>query len=62
MDKVDVFCAGFIVGGLFSTILLAVLDANNGSYRDGQIDALTGTVQYELVTHADSTKTWERID
>ena len=30
-------------------------------YRQGQIDALTGTVKYELVTQADSTKMWQEV-
>jgi len=30
-------------------------------YKKGQVDALTGTVKYHLVTKPDSTKTWEEI-
>ena len=30
-------------------------------YKQGQIDAITGHPKYQLVAHADSTKTWERI-
>ena len=29
------------------------------SYKQGQIDALTGKVKYELKIQVDSTKTWE---
>lgn len=29
-------------------------------YKQGQIDALTGKIKYELRTNADSTKTWEK--
>ena len=43
--------AGFIMGGKFSD-----------DYKRGQIDALTGTIKYELVRHPDSTKTWEKIE
>ena len=31
------------------------------AYRRGQVDALTGTICYELVAHADSTVTWVRV-
>lgn len=31
------------------------------SYKQGQVDALTGKVKYELVVNADSTKTWEEV-
>ena len=29
-------------------------------YQQGQIDALTGHATVRLVTHSDSTKTWEK--
>jgi hypothetical protein len=35
--------------------------SENRSYKQGQIDALTGKVQYKLVAMPDSTKVWERI-
>ncbi len=33
-------------------------DGYNDGYKRGQIDALTGTVKYELVVRPDSTKEW----
>jgi len=30
-------------------------------YENGQIDALTGKIKYELVEHLDKTKAWEKI-
>ena len=33
----------------------------NDEYKDGQVDALTGNIKYELTEHPDSTKTWEEI-
>ena len=30
-------------------------------YKQGQVDALTGNVKYELVTQDDSTKVWKEI-
>lgn len=32
------------------------------TYKDGQIDALTGQIKYELVTNIDSTRTWKCIE
>lgn len=40
--------------------LLCMFASYSGGYRQGQIDALTGNVVYELVEHPDGTKTWER--
>ena len=37
------------------------LGAENG-YRQGQIDCINGTINYELVRQDDNTTTWERID
>jgi len=31
-------------------------------YKQGQIDALTGKVNWQLKEHSDKTKTWEAID
>ena len=45
------------IGGLIGFIVGDV----NGN-KQGQIDALTGKVQYELVTNADRTRTWEYVD
>ena len=28
-------------------------------YKQGQIDAINGTIKYELTTNSDSTKTWK---
>lgn len=30
------------------------------AYKNGQIDAITGNIQYELVEHKDMSKTWEK--
>jgi len=56
----------FIVGSIVGVILiflinLCVLDENttNKRYKQGQIDALTGKVHYELVVKDDSTRVWE---
>lgn len=41
-------------------IVFAVL-LSTESYKQGQIDAMTGLVKYKLTTQPDSTKTWEHI-
>ena len=52
--------------GLLSTLTVVLFVANNFvimiyNYERGQIDALTGNIKYEIVTHSDSTRTWEEI-
>ena len=56
------FLTGVVVGAaLIFIVITFVLDGSTTSsyYKQGQIDALTGKVHYELVTKNDSTKTWE---
>jgi hypothetical protein len=60
-NKID-FIGGCILGialGLWLSYISQYIFGR--TYKDGQIDALTGKVKYELVTHPDSTKTWESI-
>ena len=45
---------------LFIVILLLLVDSEE-TYKQGQIDALTKKIKYELVTNADSSKTWKEI-
>ncbi len=42
-------------------ITLTLYPESNKLYKQGQIDALTGKIEYELVVQIDSTRTWERI-
>jgi len=41
---------------------LSVADKSgfDNGYRSGQIDALTGNIQYRLVVKPDSTRVWEK--
>lgn len=59
-DTLALFFTGFCVGSMCLMLLLVALNRTYGDgYTEGQIDALTGKVKVELVTHPDSTKTWE---
>lgn len=53
-----VFFSIVIIIAVFAAWAIGVSHA----YRVGQIDALSGKVYYHLVTHPDSTKTWEHIE
>jgi len=57
------FFAGVLAGAVFLIIIIANIGPDQQieepDYRQGQIDALTGTIHYELITNPDSTKTWE---
>lgn len=61
MDKIDIgvimFVIGLVLGMLFGMWLMY-----DGAYKTGQVDALTGKIQYELVTQPDSTRIWEEIE
>jgi len=52
---------GVVIGLLSGIVFMGTLlnMPKNDQYRQGQIDALTGKVHYELMMNADSTKTWE---
>lgn len=52
---------GFIIAFLILVCFLISGIAYNYGIKKGQIEALTGVIKYELVTHPDSTKTWEEI-
>jgi hypothetical protein len=39
-------------------IMMIILVATDATYRDGQIDAVTGKMYYKLVTNPDSTREW----
>ena len=57
-EKIWWFFVGVFVGIL---LFLFVAKVSDSTYADGQIDALTGKIHYELVTHPDSTRSWEYI-
>lgn len=59
-DNLDINYGGicFIFLGLILIIIFKV-SLEIQSYRQGQIDSLTGKVKYELKIQSDSTKTWE---
>lgn len=53
----------FLCSWMVVSICLLTLIINGGydmGYRQGQIDALTGNVKYELVTKPDKTVVWDR--
>ena len=55
------FVIGFIIGVLFVIFLVSIIpDDRMHSYKVGQADALSGKkIRVELITHPDSTRTWE---
>lgn len=59
----DSFMGGYILGILAMVLsfglILATVDEGPG-YKEGQIDALTGVVKYELVENPDQTREWKR--
>jgi len=51
-----------LLAGLGIIAGLAIPAHKVEAYRQGQIDALTNTIKYELVSHGDDTVTWELIE
>jgi len=58
-DEVGTFFIGLIFGVVFTILFI---HASHSSYMDGQIDALTGDIKYELITNEDQTMSWEVIN
>jgi len=56
MNKTLWFLFGYIVNGILIVGYLLISD--NSSYKQGQIDALTGNIKYELQIQPDSTIIW----
>ena len=52
------FTAWIVIVG--SLIIIPQFDLNL-DYRQGQIDALSGNIKYELITNPDSSRTWKEI-
>lgn len=64
-DRLECFLAGAFVVTMLILFFIAPLEralVERDSYQQGQIDALTGTVKYELVAQPDSSRVRERID
>jgi len=51
--------SGVFIGAIVMWILLVVLGY---TYEKGQIDALSGTVKYELVKQDNDSVQWQRIE
>jgi uncharacterized membrane protein YGL010W len=55
------FIIGLFIGMILGVILWGwIFDPIGTGYKQGQVDALTGNIKYELVTQSDSTKIWEK--
>jgi len=61
MKKEDViFGIGLATVFWITLILLCIEGVEKRGYRQGQIDALTGNIQIELVQNPDLTRTWQK--
>ena len=49
-----------IIGAYLFGLFLGLFMIND-DYEQGQIDALSGNIKYELITNPDSSRTWEEI-
>lgn len=46
---------------IFSFMVILVIYIYEYGYKKGQIDALTGTIKYELKTNKDQSRSWKII-
>lgn len=49
----------FLVVMFFMILVISI--ANNKGYKDGQIDALTGNIKYELIENERKEMYWKKI-
>lgn len=59
-DTFDTVALVMCVLGIVGWAVIWYGIGKDDGYRQGQIDALTGKVKYELVVQPDSTRTWEK--
>jgi len=59
-DKDDMFCAWILMIFILASLSISINQAKY-NYREGQIDALTGNIKYELIIQPDSTRVWVEI-
>lgn len=65
VEMSDGFGVGFLAGLFLGVMAIGgLLECTGGGrfYKEGQIDALTGIVKYELVWNPDSTREWKAKD
>jgi len=53
--------AGVILLVWFMIVMLLCIETYDQRYKEGQIDAINGTIKYKLVTNPDSSKIWRKI-
>lgn len=54
------FILGLGIGALIIVLVILSIPEHTAPYKMGQIDALTGKVEYQLVDKPDGTRVWER--
>lgn len=52
-DNSEHYCSAIFILIVIYTILICIL-----SYKQGQIDALSGNVKYKLIENSDETREW----
>lgn len=51
-----------MISSLFLSGIFLLVGLSGDLYKQGQTDALTGKIQYKLVTQSDSSKIWVKIN
>lgn len=58
-----IFTIGMLIGMLI-ILIISLITGNtyNDGYETGQIDAINGKIEYQLVVNPDKTSQWEKIE
>ncbi len=58
-DDGSMVLIGIALGFIIACALMGAFDA---TYKDGQTDALSGIIKYEMITNANQTVEWVKIN
>jgi hypothetical protein len=60
MSEFAAWVAGVFIGTAFTLIMHQAFQENTVAYKQGQVDAVSGKMLYELKDKPDGTREWER--
>jgi hypothetical protein len=63
-SRIDAFFMGCFIGMIAFIIVLQIVSlggTNSPEYKQGQIDAQTGKINWVLTKNTDGTTTWEHV-
>ena len=58
MDRIDAYFSGGLIGAFLMLLIILIVTWDTPGYKEGQIDALTGKIKYELKKQEDGQTIW----